>query len=766
MQNAKLKNGSIPGRVLRAFLILHFVFLISLPAAEQFGDVSVAPGALYTGNTFHGYAEIRVVLENRSQTKAHAVTLTYPNQPWNNGNSLSRLARTVKLEPGAREIVSLLQPPLPSQGDGSIRVEVDGRREGQVRAPNANNHCNQYSRGGSQMATVFISRSLNFDEVERVFQANHSAFTAALATGAPDAGSRGVGGNAATSWMPDTRRGNQTNWLELEYATPQVVNKIFMHITQSPSTVGFIALLGVSGTNLVQIPMASGSPVSSSGSVTVVDFAIPPTSEPVKTVRLNFGKEQAWRIGIDAVEISGPSGSQWAASARASSDNSASAAAYTGRPNPDAVESLRAESPVTEWSENWLAYTPFDAVFLNAADVSSMSPAVRSALGDYLSAGGNIVVSGKTDWPAAWHPAQKKKLLDGVGYAVGFGHGFAFGSENPAALDPKSVQMLREVVRNSALYWQGLPHDSGSANAALPVVENLKIPLRGIVVIMLAFIIVIGPVNIIYLNRRRRRTWMLWTIPAISFVTTLIVFAYSLLREGITPDTRIAGLTVIDQASHHATTIGATAFYCPLTPSRGLQFEFQTEATPLISTGYGSGTAREVDWTQAQHFSRGWVSSRVPVHFHLRKSETRRERIQVVNENGKLQIINGLGAPIKSIWVAYPTKPVIHVADGLNFYHAENVAAGQKAGLIPVELHPSPLFSGAEGMLRDITFVARADLPEGLANTAGGNLLPNSYLAVLDGNPFIENALGTAASQLRTKTSAVVFGILEANETK
>ena len=210
----------------------------------------------------------------------------------------------------------------------------------------------------------------------------------------------------------------------------------------------------------------------------------------------------------------------------------------------------------------------------------------------------------------------------------------------------------------------------------MPVVENLKVPTRGIVVVMLAFIIVIGPVNIIVLNRCKRRTWMLWTIPAISFATTLLVFAYSLLREGITPDTRIAGLTVLDQASHRAATIGGTAFYCPLTPSGGLHFDFETEATPLVQIGYGSGTSREVDWTQSQHLQRGWVSARVPVHFHLRKSETRRERIQVVNENGKLQIVNGLGAPIKSLWIAD--------AD-MNFYEAENVAAGQKAGLDPVK---------------------------------------------------------------------------------
>ncbi len=75
------------------------------------------------------------------------------------------------------------------------------------------------------------------------------------------------------------------------------------------------------------------------------------------------------------------------------------------------------------------------------------------------------------------------------------------------------------------------------------MIENLKTPVRGMVLIMLGFIILIGPVNLIWLSRRNRRTWMLWTIPAISFVTTMLVFVYSLFREGVTPDTRVRSLT-------------------------------------------------------------------------------------------------------------------------------------------------------------------------------------------------------------------------------
>lgn len=724
---------------------------LTLRAAEDFGDISVDPNAIYTGKTFHGYAEMRVLIQNRSHSKSHVVTLVYPNNAYGNyGNTINRLSRTVLLAPDASQLVALFQPPLPTQGDNSIRIEVDHRREGAVPAPNGNDHCNYYS-GGEQPATVFVSRNLDFDGVERLFQANHNAFTAAQAVGAPDAARGGYQPTAA--WMPDMRFSGRATWLELDYNTPQTVDKVVVYNTQPPASFGFVECIGVSGTNVAKIPMSSGNN-RSSGSGWITEFSITSITEPVKTVRLDFGASAPGNISIDAVQISGSTGNQWASDARASSDNS-SATSWRGGGNANSVQCLRAESPVSEWSETWLAYSPFDAVVVNAADLRSMSPAVLGALGAYLQAGGIVMFSGKTDLPAGWHPSQKSNLQDGLAYDVGFGRCFAFNPEIFTAINQNSVQTLRNAVREAARYWQGLPGDNEANNAQLPVVETFQIPVRGIIFIMLAFIIVIGPVNIIYLNRRNRRTWMLWTIPCISIATTLVVFAYSLFREGITPDTRIAGLTVLDQTSHHAATIGGTAFYCPLTPSGGLHFDFATEVTPLVHIGFDrSGTAREVDWSTSQHFQRGWISARVPTYYHLRKSETRRERIQIVSENGKFQIVNGLGAPIKSLWIAD--------AD-MNCYSASNVAAGQKSELIRLPQPPSPENSGAAGLLRKIGFAAHVDA---LKEASGHSLQPNTYIAVLDGNPFMENALGSAASPKRTKSSAVVFGILESPELK
>lgn len=725
-----------------------FFFLLSgfFVRADDVGDISADASAIYTGNTYHGYAEMRVDLQNRSHDRSHVVTLVYPNSSYGYGNNISRLSRTVTLPPESLQTVSLLLPPLPSQGDSSIHVVLDDGHEGDIHAPNANDHCNEYGRSQS-FTTVFISRSLDDNAVEHLFHANQTGFTAAMAVGPPDASGMGM---QPMAWTPDTRRYGETNWLELDYAKPQMVDTIVLYETQSTRHHGTITMIGASGTNLEVIPMTSGS-TTSSGSGWISKFHFTATTQPVKTLRLNFGKTVPYSISVDAVQISGPTDSQWASDARASSDNSAQASAYSGgMGSPDPVESMRAESPVTEWSETWLAYSPFDCIVLGAGDLSSMSPGVFNAIEDYIHAGGNVILFGATDLPSAWHPWSSNKLDGGTEYKIGFGRCFTFATEDPAALDRRSSETLRATARNSAAYWSSLPDDNNAASA-LPVHGNLSVPVRGIVLTMLAFVVIIGPANLIYLHRRKRQIWMLWTIPAISCVTTLFVFTYSLLREGVTPDIRISGLTILDQISHRAATIGGEAFYCPLTPSSGLHFDYETEATPLVSMGYGpGGTSRGVDWSQSQHFQHGWVSARVPAYFHVRKSETSRERIEVSNENGTLRVLNGLGAPIKTVWVTDAN---------MNLYEANDVAAGQKASLVLAHASRSLDQSGPDDLERDVGFAAGS--PDDFGERAQAYLKPNTYIAILDGNPFIENALTSSPNAKHTKTMGMVFGILD-----
>jgi len=58
---------------------------------QRAGDIS--------GNTFHGYGETRVTLQNHSAAKTHAVTLGYPNRSWNSGNTIDQVTRTSRSLP-------------------------------------------------------------------------------------------------------------------------------------------------------------------------------------------------------------------------------------------------------------------------------------------------------------------------------------------------------------------------------------------------------------------------------------------------------------------------------------------------------------------------------------------------------------------------------------------------------------------------------------------------------------------------------------------
>ncbi|HEU5123181.1 MAG TPA: hypothetical protein VFW05_03855 [Verrucomicrobiae bacterium] len=720
-----------------------FFAALSMARAENFGGISVNFQPMFSGETYHGYREYRILIENSSLKESHNVDLVYPDHAFGYGNSISRISRSVSLAPQTHALVPIWQPPLPQNGSSQMRVIVDGENVGNLSIP-GNSHMNSYGRGGLIPATVFVSRSLNFDDLNRALQMESGAFSAAMATGPNDSGRHR--GTVTTAWTPDTTASGP-HWLELDFDKPIQADRVRIFETIGAAGSGEIILIGVSGTNLSSIPMVSAP----SRPGMAVEYHFPLTPEPVKTVRLNFGGTYAGMISIDAVELESSSGAVWASAARASSElNPAATPAVGPSAGAGATRLLRAEMPVTDWSESWLSYTPFDAIALLGDDLRAMPAAIQTALWHYTEAGGTLLLFGNGTIPETWR--AHRTVMDGCeAFEAGMGKCFVFASNRIQV----SADMMKPVMTHisaASRNWQSLPEEN-AANAGFPVVADAKIPVRGIVIIMLAFVITIGPVNIIYLSRRNRRTWLLWTIPAISVATSFVVFAYSFLREGVTPDVRIEGVTWLDQVNRRAATFGMEAFYCPLTPGGGLFFNSETEVTPLVEIGnYSDGSDREVDWTQGQHLQRGWVSARVPAHFALRKSETRRERIQLENAGSEPVIVNGLGADIRTLWLADQSGKV---------YFATKIHAGDKAKLVANT---------------EVPRVSQQLGPRKLADTIGLSIIsgfetadatiylrPGTYIADLETNPFIENGLGSRAKSARTKSRALVYGVLESN---
>jgi hypothetical protein len=434
----------------------------------------------------------------------------------------------------------------------------------------------------------------------------------------------------------------------------------------------------------------------------------------------------------------------------------------TGFSGPTPPESLgpaclRSDVPVNQWSPNWLGYSCYDAVLLTGQEVDQMPAPVQAALRRYVECGGTLVVHGQKV-PDVF---SRDGRADGTGgYQVGLGRVVA--SSNGG--EPTWEAAYRRLTEGPAAY---LPADTPRDVYAMLVAEA-TVPVRGLFLLVVVFAVGIGPVNVWLLSKFRKRIWLWWNVPAISLLTCGAVFCYALFSEGWTSRAKIASLTLLDQRSHRATTMGYVSLYCPLTPGDGLHFAADTDVALLTRDnsysrynsryppGYRQpeGGPRSVDWTGDQHLTAGWVSSRVPAYFQIRKNEDRRERLSVVQKaDGSVTVVNALGADVQRV--------VLADASG-RLFEGRDIAAGAEARL-SVATASWKLSAGPQAELRRM-ITGREWLGSfhawGNAENLGPLLAPGCYVALLAESPFIESPL---AGVDRQDTAAIVCGICEGN---
>jgi hypothetical protein len=400
--------------------------------------------------------------------------------------------------------------------------------------------------------------------------------------------------------------------------------------------------------------------------------------------------------------------------------------------------------PVKEgWSPNWLAYTRYDGIIVTVADLAGMSPPVRTALERYVEVGGTLLVLG-TGTPPRGFCDPDGAADDGGDREVGFGMCLSARSWSGGDASVRFGHCIRRTFRPV-----GEPVSVAKAHDILPVVDNLNIPVRGMIVLMFGFVVLIGPVNLILLRWKRRRLLLFVTTPVLSLVTCTVLFGYAMFSEGISARYRLATLTLLDERQTRATSIGWLGYYSPLASRDVLRFSYQTELSPQFGSsgpyygGVDEPVGLAVDWTEGQYLTGGWIRARMPVHFRVRKSERRRERLKIRRNADGLAVVNGLGADAVRLTVADFDN---------RLYTVEDLAAGAEAPLAARPGTPSGMFL-REAYTRNWVRTIRH-----LAETPTSYLRPGTYVAVLDGNPFVEQGLAGATQR---DCLTVVYGIME-----
>lgn len=764
MKSHRAFKSAFPRLLLLVLGLLALFGPFPMRAAERFGDIAITPQNTFSGITRHGYYEHQILVANESSKRSHEVTLVFPSASVSPpGFYLRAMRRSLTVAPNSSVLFKMWQPPFPTL-DKHYAVYVDGDYEGVVTLGSYNDHGrNNFGMTHAPPAqSLLTSRQVNSEQVRSLLSdVAGTAFSATKATGPPDSQ-----GRPTEAWKPSPRRGT-AEWLEVNFDPPFPAQQVIFHESEHHGAVDRIQLLSPDGRVLHETNSFS-RPLSSSSQCEAV---FPLTSEPVARVKLILNPYVRGTVpGIDAVQLAGPDQRAWAANARASSSMAAPAvmagprsAVYRSASLSPQLEIIRSELEPAQWSDHWLSYTPFEVILITPQDYEAMPEPVRGALWGYVRCGGRLAVFGAIPIPSPWQKLGKREE-NATTYPVGFGLCQLIEISSLDKAVPSELQGLSRLLNPATHFFEG----SGGAGSDIhpypfQVIEEVRIPFRGLAMILLGFVTLAGPLNLWLLARYQRKIWSLWTIPAISLLTCGLVSLYAILGEGITPRLRLEGLTLLDQREHLAATLGMAGYYCPLTPSDGLRFDYHSELQ-WVTDGPSLRERKlvEVDWTQGQHLSRGWVPPRVPTYFQIRKFQSRRERVHLERDNqGRLAVINGLGAPVAALRLTH--------LDGRSFA-ATNLAPGQRLLLTPSSSGQTEAFStvappwsgdsfGLLHRLRRANYVAPSEFVwEELKSWSPP---PGVYLALLEGAPFLEEGLRQKALR---KKAQVVVGLMDASD--
>ena len=250
-----------------------------------------------------------------------------------------------------------------------------------------------------------------------------------------------------------------------------------------------------------------------------------------------------------------------------------------------------------------------------------------------------------------------------------------------------------------------------------------QIPHRVFVLLLMLFGVVIGPLNFLWIARKRRPVLLLITIPAIALVTTLALLTYGIYFQGLDVKTASQSMTVLDERLHRSACVERRLLYAGMSPGEGLRPEAGTSVHVHRPSALGAFTPLDRQFLRLEQdpalvLGGDYLPTRVPVFHVLQSERAARGRLEVRRVDGGLSVRNGLGARIEALSARDDR--------GQWFASSGPIDAGASATLTPTE----PPSSNA-------LLAEPAELLWKCGRRASEGSIPvASYLARLERSPF------------------------------
>ncbi len=301
--------------------------------------------------------------------------------------------------------------------------------------------------------------------------------------------------------------------------------------------------------------------------------------------------------------------------------------------------------------DRWQTYPQWLPLMLTPEAQARLSEAQRHAIATWTQSGGRLLVTTAAqtaEWEARAGAAVAIRL-DGT-EEVGFVDDRLPGvpTDVAAPTDVAFGRVVDEVLARR--YW-------GPISWPVPGTED--IPVDGFLLLVIAFALVAGPLNLWWVIRRRRqRAAFLWTTPALSAATCVALIAFNLVSEGVTTRRVHNELTFIDVAHHRAFSWQAMSFFAPFgEPS--WQLGLDDQVLPLDPDHRHDDWRWDVEpdplqlaWRpDAQLATGAWVPARKTRQLVVAAPRPERQRLLVRPDGAAYRLTNGLDRTL--VWVAW-----------------------------------------------------------------------------------------------------------------
>ncbi len=181
--------------------------------------------------------------------------------------------------------------------------------------------------------------------------------------------------------------------------------------------------------------------------------------------------------------------------------------------------------------------------------------------------------------------------------------------------------LLDKVIKHSKLEsgWQMTNHDFDGNWFWRNLIASVgKPPIWAFCAMVTLFGGLLGPGLLYFTGRLQRRSLMIFFVPVISFMATLLIITYGILHEGFETNIRISSVTAYDPSAQVAFAWSRQNYFSGLPPREGLEFPIEAYVRSVHATEvrnrHGSPDPREgvrcvVDVGEQQHW-RGWLRPR------------------------------------------------------------------------------------------------------------------------------------------------------------